>query len=1066
MNEGLLLLVACIIAYLYFCLARYKKRTTEQYLREANMPSSMPKRSYFAFFIKSICIVAAWVMLAICIMQPGVEQKTGWVHPEQFSGPEHLPKVDEVAFILDVSASMRAKDASDGGSRIARAKEIIESLVESLGGINVSLMAFAGDAITVVPDTLDYLYFRILMQAEGINDTNQAGTNLLAMVDAIQTKYVDSPYRKSVRLVLLTDGEDTGYLALSDSAKKEAEQVLVERIAKTASDRLKWDVVGLGTEVGAEVPQVVFEGKSVTSHMQRALLERIAQAGKGHFYAESDIPITEISDDLLASQAGPRVSSEQEERSASVLAPRSSFEVLCLIAVAAILIFASITLPQYEKKKTIACILMLFMSVGLDADESPSQKIDVAIEYANAGRGDLALDAFSKLLQTKLTTQERASVLYNIAVLQAASLSYWEAIHTLDQIDDDMFDTVMKTSPQLGVQIAYDGALISIAYIKREIQNMRFSQNELDQCYQALQAAARYSQKLSSLQDVQKAFIVVLTYIHEELANLSSTLGKLSSFVAAESLTKTGLLEELGALLESQFYELLDLYLAQNANEQNISGYMQMYAGDNVQLLTMCLDRLLILLQAPATEAQASMHGFLAQRVKQLHIALTDSFQQDNLDQALSVLNQLSNMVLLVQQEVIGQDVSLLLTIREAIDMQYSLAQDERLRAFWQKEWQINETWTLHFLDKKIALSKPFEAALLQLLKKRLKDASSDSYYWRILSQKEGVTYAELAVKLHGASHVDVSATVEALRDRVSLLDSKEAESQLEAMLKTDSLTLQFQDLVTSWFYIEPQKALSFMFGLLSDECNALHLDPRLNSFIAQTDFQLTLHLLSLIAQKGLLNEVYHNLSQKVDWFTIKDKRDLDFFTMSLELSWLKAILTEQIESIETITNAVDFGVDYQKKTMTLLRYSQEADFAPKLDLLSRMQKRLIGMAQDALNALPTKGPKITKVIELMHDASVQVVTQSKELASMQAVQDDLEQASKILHSLKSESQEKQSKSSGESESNQNLSSQMQKEALKLTPELSIRLLQEMENRDKGLETELAPQTSSNPRPW
>ncbi len=350
----MILLLAIVIAFLYYSLALYKKGKMQEYVSEKNLPLHIPKRSYFAFFVRSVSLVCAWVILAICLTRPSdnspQEVSQAFQHSENGSGAGFLPKVDDVAFVLDVSSSMKAKDGSQGGERIARAKEIIESMVEELGGINVSLIAFAGNAVTVVPDTLDYLYFRILMESEGINDVGEAGTNLLAMVDTIKARYVDGPYHKDVRVILLTDGEDTGFLGMSDSAKKQAEITLIEHLAKTVSDRLQWEVIGLGTEAGAEVPDVTYEGKSVTSHMQRALLESLAQAGQGHFYAESEVPLTEICDDLLADVAGSRMDAQNQGKATEDLfAPRSSSVSQGLILAALLLIFASLALPQYER---------------------------------------------------------------------------------------------------------------------------------------------------------------------------------------------------------------------------------------------------------------------------------------------------------------------------------------------------------------------------------------------------------------------------------------------------------------------------------------------------------------------------------------------------------------------------------------------------------------------------------------------------------------------------------------------------------------------------------------------
>ena len=65
-----------------------------------------------------------------------------------------------------------------------------------------------------------------------------------------------------------------------------------------------------------------------------------------------------------------------------------------------------------------------------------------------------------------------------------------------------------------------------------------------------------------------------------------------------------------------------------------------------------------------------------------------------------------------------------------------------------------------------------------------------------------------------------------------------------------------------------------------------------------------------------------------------------------------------------------------------------------------------------------------------------------------------------------SQSQSQKSKASQAPQpSNANVSEQMQKQALKLAPELSIRLLQEMEQEHKSLQLQNIPQVSGT-RPW
>lgn len=742
--------------------------------------------------------------------------------------------------------------------------------------------------------------------------------------------------------------------------------------------------------------------------------------------------------------------------------------------------------------KRFVVFFALICTPHLLAEDHVAQKIDTAIEFANAGRGDLALQQLQKLLQTSLTPLEKASVLYNSAVIFATSDRYWEAMLALNQIDDDMFDKVIATSPLEAVQIAYNGAVCCTAFAKGQMIKLvtakSYSQKELDHIALALDSAHHYSNKLDMLSekkvmgDVAISAFLARTQLQEDIANMTNALVNMQALAALELLDKTALLDELAGLLQQQFYAVADLYVAQTNEPSSKAFYIQAYGLDELGTIVFAIDRLQLYLQAPAKKEVADMHAFFATELQVLQSALKDAYSNGDILQVEYMLDRLSCMVLLIQAELTKTQNSALLDMQLAACMEYELATNPLMATLWQSLAQQRLQFFVRFLAKRASSLDAVEAQLATLLQKRLKNelelppnverAADDVYYWKILSQSENVTYKDLAATLHAAPKVDFSRlahTVNALLDRLSVLQVDEAKPPLAAMLSEQSTLVLFQNAIESWFYVEPQEALSFMFGLLSDECSALHVNPSIDSFTARTDYHLTLHLLSLVLKndnKGILTSVYNDLVKKASWFTDKDKKDLDFFTISLELGWLKEMLTGQTENLEGITHAVDFGVDYQKKTMSLLRYAQTPEFQSVLDLLSEMQQNLAHSINRGLNTLEVKGPKIKQVIKLTSDAELQTKTQNKELASMQKVLDDLEQASKILHSMQSESQSQSNQSkASQAQAPSQASEQMQKQALKLTPNLSIRLLQEMEREDKSLQTQNIPQVTGS-RPW
>jgi len=1035
---GYFLLFALLLGVQYYRLLRYKQRV------QACYTSNGVERSTFAFLVRAVCIISSWVLLTTALTKLGTAE-SATQKPSMTVQKSAFAKIDEVAFILDVSASMGANDTSDGATRLQRAKGIIEAMIESLGGINTSLVAFAGNAKTVVPDTMDYLYFRILMDATSLNEVGESGTNLLAMCDAIKAKYVDSPYKKNVRVVLLTDGEDTGFLDMSESAKKQAEQVLLDHMAQTRSARLEWEVVGLGTSQGAIVPDVTYNGDAVRSSMQKELLARMAEVGGGHFYQEYEASPTALGDDLLAEVAGRA----ETITPTSSYAPRITFEVMLLIGSALILLIISIVLPQ-RARGAVYLLPLLCSLTTLQAED----RIDTAIQFANAGRGDLALQLLSKQLQGKLGAIERATVLYDMSVLLAGQEKYWEALLALNQIDDDLYKQVEKASPQLAVQIAYNGALAGIHFANVELKSLasgeKYSESSLQHVAEALAFAKDYLEKIPySLASERLA-------LEEGIDNTTKIVGFYSSLAELYHLDKTALLDRLGGLLLAQFSYLIDVDTAIGLDTESHALYMQ-NSKESIERILFCLTRLETFLQAPAKKAEFTIHSFLREEVERLRIELVAAYKEASLQKALHTLYRLSSLVLLIQEEREFGDINFLL--EERVDIAEERSIESKLLDFWNEEWSYWQEFCKRYIEQKIAVADPFTAKLLQQLEKRLDTAQALVYYWKILSQPDDATYQMLATMVHAVKEVDlaqVARTVEPLLDRIRLQEVMRAIPPLEEMQKSHSNL--FQQLMTSWFYVNPTRALTFLLSLVSDECSALQNNPTVDRTAAYNDYKLLLHLLGLIVHDGILKDVYDDLVKNEPWFTVQERNDLDFFRMSLQLDWLKTMLCGQTENIAGITEAVDYGVEFQTKTMGLIRYSHYPHFPETLQLLTKMQEKLIQQPLSELKELPTKGPKIKKVLALLEDAKTEVKLQTKELTSMQKVQDDLIEASKLLHSLQSESQTNESQS-------QNLSQEMQSESLKLDPNLSIRLLQEMERQDSSLKTQSVPQVAGN-RPW
>ena len=177
----------------------------------------------------------------------------------------------EVMFVLDVSRSMLAEDASP--NRLARAKQQIKDMVDEMAGDRVGLISFAGEARQSVPLTTHYEDFKQTLDAVGPHTVRTGGSRLGDALQAAANGFL-SKTNEHKTIVVFTDGEDQESKPLEVARQLYAEQ------------GIRVFTVGLGDmDQGARVPKtedrgsgyIQFEGQQVWSKMNGKLLQQIAQ---------------------------------------------------------------------------------------------------------------------------------------------------------------------------------------------------------------------------------------------------------------------------------------------------------------------------------------------------------------------------------------------------------------------------------------------------------------------------------------------------------------------------------------------------------------------------------------------------------------------------------------------------------------------------------------------------------------------------------------------------------------------------------------------------------------------
>lgn len=286
---ALLILLIPLFVLLYYALQKRRQKVVAQYM---DLPQMMPERQRRFFWPKALFLIIAYFFGVIALMQPEVRAPLS---------PFSKEEVNEVAFVLDVSQSMGVQDvevdkSSPKVARLDRAKEMMSQIIQSIGGVNISLYIFQGDAEELVPSTLDYVYTQLSLKNLTTGATTISGTNLTVMLEKLQERILDAPLRKRVHVVLFTDGEDTSLFDLQPSEKREKEQYQVELLSAFHQASIGWSIIGVGTVEGGVVPGL----ENVTSHLVPETLKMFQEATKGRLYLSKDTALVDVVDGVAA----------------------------------------------------------------------------------------------------------------------------------------------------------------------------------------------------------------------------------------------------------------------------------------------------------------------------------------------------------------------------------------------------------------------------------------------------------------------------------------------------------------------------------------------------------------------------------------------------------------------------------------------------------------------------------------------------------------------------------------------------------------------------------------------
>ena len=194
----------------------------------------------------------------------------------------------DIIFLLDVSASMAAPDLYP--NRLEKAKYMIRDIVSCLDGEHIALVVFTSVPSVKCILTLDYTYFKQILDKVTINDNDYAGTLFTPALKEIVDRQFDFSENKFKDLIIITDGGDTTLDQLKGNEKDQFENTLFTLSEKAFKDKgIRIHTIGIGTRAGAIVQGVKDEhGQPVKSSLQEDFLKGIANHAKGVYVAVED----------------------------------------------------------------------------------------------------------------------------------------------------------------------------------------------------------------------------------------------------------------------------------------------------------------------------------------------------------------------------------------------------------------------------------------------------------------------------------------------------------------------------------------------------------------------------------------------------------------------------------------------------------------------------------------------------------------------------------------------------------------------------------------------------------
>jgi Ca-activated chloride channel family protein len=272
-NPWALLLLLCIPLYMW--LTRDAQPRTLTFSRAALLGRVAPRSSRILAAVPPWLRASAFAALVVAIATPRTGASVVDINAEGIA----------IVLVVDISSSMLAEDLSTEDeqgrrstrNRLAVAKETVAEFVRGREYDRIGLVAFAGEALTQVPITIDY---PVIYQAL---EELSAGTGMLEDGTAIGTAIATAANRlrrapgESRVMILMTDGENN---------RGDIDPLTAAQAA--AAFDIKIYTIGVGSDGVAPIPIATgpfgVQYANLPVHIDEDLLREIAGGSGGQYF--------------------------------------------------------------------------------------------------------------------------------------------------------------------------------------------------------------------------------------------------------------------------------------------------------------------------------------------------------------------------------------------------------------------------------------------------------------------------------------------------------------------------------------------------------------------------------------------------------------------------------------------------------------------------------------------------------------------------------------------------------------------------------------------------------------